>query len=426
MQHQRFSAAGTKALKSVRELAAITKGDAEKKTVASLQTGIERWVDFYDRYRSLADAGKFLEGNEVMQGSIYPILAENDRIAAELVSQQEDALAAASRSAAASVRGHRWLAGILPVAGLLVGLVVAWNVRRMVEALQSVAIQLNGGSHRVAAAAAQISQTSQSLAAGASQQAASIQEASSSSQVVNSMARTNREHSEQAAGLVAQSRIRFGEASRSLDQMVVAMSEITDQSGRISKIIKVIDEIAFQTNILALNAAIEAARAGEAGQGFAVVADEVRSLARRCAQAAKDTAGLIEESIEKSSDGKTRVDQVAAVIGEIIGQSGQVEALVAEVNAGSVEQARNIEQVSSAMSQMSQVTQNNAASAQESAASAAELDGQSARLLSLVDQLSAMLGGTTASSSDERFLGRRMRRSPNAPSEAHKASPALP
>jgi methyl-accepting chemotaxis protein/methyl-accepting chemotaxis protein-1 (serine sensor receptor) len=415
MQHQRFSGAGARALDSVRELATLATGDREKKTVASLRAGIERWIGFYDQYRQLAEAGKFIEGNDLMQGSIYPILAENDRATAELVSEQEEALAASDTDATASVSRQRWLAIMIPLAGLGAGLVMAWYVRRMVLDLRHLAEQLNAGSRRVAAAAAQIAQTSQSLAAGASQQAASIQEASSSSQIVNSMARKNRENSEQAAVLVAQSGRKFGEASESLEHMVVAMNEITDQSGKISKIIKVIDEIAFQTNILALNAAIEAARAGESGQGFAVVADEVRSLAQRCSQAARDTAGLIEESIDKSSGGKTRVDEVALAIGEILGQSQTVERLVSAVNAGSVEQARNIEQVSNAMTQMSQVTQNNAASAEESAASAGELDGQSVRLLGLVDQLSAMLGGAPSDAAadfargEERFAGNRMR-----------------
>jgi len=123
-----------------------------------------------------------------------------------------------------------------------------------------------------------------------------------------------------------------------------------------------------------------------------VVADEVRSLAQRCTQAARDTAGLIEGSIAKSSGGKARVDQLAAAIGEIIHESKTIESLVDQVNAGSVEQAGNIEQVSRAMSQMSQVTQTTAASAEESAAAAGELDGQSKRLLVLVDELTAMLG----------------------------------
>ena len=127
------------------------------------------------------------------------------------------------------------------------------------------------------------------------------------------MAHKNTENSQEAARLMALSRSKFDEAEQDLNQMVTAMSEINSQSDKIARIIKVIDEIAFQTNILALNAAVEAARAGEAGMGFAVVADEVRGLAQRSAQAAKDTSSLIEESISKSNNGKVKVDQAAVV-----------------------------------------------------------------------------------------------------------------
>jgi methyl-accepting chemotaxis protein/methyl-accepting chemotaxis protein-1 (serine sensor receptor) len=174
------------------------------------------------------------------------------------------------------------------------------------------------------------------------------------------------------------------------------MGEISTQSGKISKIIKTIDEIAFQTNILALNAAVEAARAGEAGMGFAVVADEVRNLAQRCAQAARDTAALIEESIGKSSDGKVKVDRVAAAIREITGEFGKVKTLVDEVNHGSQEQTRGIEQVARAVTQMEQLTQTTAASAEESAAAAEELTAQSQTLKSVVERLAAMVGGSEA------------------------------
>jgi len=171
------------------------------------------------------------------------------------------------------------------------------------------------------------------------------------------------------------------------------MAEINTQSDKISKIIKVIDEIAFQTNILALNAAVEAARAGEAGMGFAVVADEVRNLAQRCAQAAKDTTALIEESIAKSSGGKTKVDQVAATIHAVTSEASRIKELVEQVNQGSAEQARGLDQISKAISQMEQVTQSTAATAEESAAAAEELNAQSDTLRSVVNRLSAMIGG---------------------------------
>ena len=160
-----------------------------------------------------------------------------------------------------------------------------------------------------------------------------------------------------------------------------------------------IDEIAFQTNILALNAAVEAARAGEAGMGFAVVADEVRNLAQRCAQAAKDTAALIEESITKSNDGKVKVDQVATAIRTITEESAKVKTLVDEVNRGSQEQARGIEQIGKALAQMDQVTQQTAANAEESASAAEELNAQSEALKEVVEGLTTMVGGGDAANS---------------------------
>jgi methyl-accepting chemotaxis protein/methyl-accepting chemotaxis protein-1 (serine sensor receptor) len=192
--------------------------------------------------------------------------------------------------------------------------------------------------------------------------------------------------------LVSNSQKSFQETDRALDQMVAAMIEINAQSGKIAKIIKVIDEIAFQTNILALNAAVEAARAGESGMGFAVVADEVRSLSHRCAQAAQDTSDLIAESIRKANEGKDRVDVVARNIRASTGEVSQIQALVVQVQSGSEAQDQGIRQVTTAISQMQQVTQSTAAGAQESAAAAQELSAQSVRLHGIVSDLASLVG----------------------------------
>jgi methyl-accepting chemotaxis protein len=275
-------------------------------------------------------------------------------------------------------------------------------IRGMNKTLRQTVTDLFEGSDQVASAAGQVASSSQSLAQGSSEQAASLEETSASSEEISSMASKNTENSRSAAELVTQSQQKFVETNQSLDQMVVAMGEINTQSDKIAKIIKVIDEIAFQTNILALNAAVEAARAGEAGMGFAVVADEVRNLAQRCAQAAKDTAALIEESIAKSNDGKVKVDQVAAAIRTITEESAKVKTLVDEVNLGSQEQARGIEQIGKAIIQMEQVTQATAASAEESASAAQELNAQSETLKNIVQQLTAMVGGGEAANGDVR------------------------
>ena len=264
--------------------------------------------------------------------------------------------------------------------------------RSVTSSLSEVAAEIAQGATHVFTAAAQIASASQMLAEGTSQQAASLEETSASTEEINSMARRNSENSRSAATLVNQSDEKFAGANRSLKDMVLAMGEINTSSDKIAKIIRVIDEIAFQTNILALNAAVEAARAGEAGMGFAVVADEVRNLAQRSAQAARDTAALIEESIAKSNGGKLKVDQVAKAIETITQQSSQVKTLVDEVHLGSEEQNRGIEQIGKAITQMEQLTQKSAASAEESAAAAQQLSAQSAALKNIVTRLHTLLG----------------------------------
>jgi methyl-accepting chemotaxis protein/methyl-accepting chemotaxis protein-1 (serine sensor receptor) len=280
------------------------------------------------------------------------------------------------------------LSCVLVMIVVLAGFVVRGINRTIAKAVA----ELSEGIEQVAGAANQVSATSQSLAQGCSEQAASLEETAASTEEINSMARMNTENSRRAAEVVTQSGQRFDRTRLALDQMVVAMSHINTQSDKISKIIKTIDEIAFQTNILALNAAVEAARAGEAGMGFAVVADEVRNLAQRCAQAAKDTTGLIEESIAKSGDGKLKVDDMVTAIRAVTEEAVKVKTLVDEVNAGSQEQAVGIDRIGKAMTQMDRVTQQTAAGAEESASAAEELNAQSETLKDIVRQLAVLVG----------------------------------
>ena len=277
------------------------------------------------------------------------------------------------------------------------GFMVFFMVRSVNRALMGAVTELAQGADQIASAAHQVSAASQTLAQGSSEQAASIEETSSSSEEINSMAQQNTDNCKEVASLMSESQDSFHKADTALSEMVVAMAEINASSDKIAKIIRVIDEIAFQTNILALNAAVEAARAGEAGMGFAVVADEVRNLAQRCAQAAKDTAGLIEESIQKSNAGKLKTDSVAQNIHSIIAQSAKVQSLVDSVNAGSMEQARGIDQVTKAIGQMGQVTQQTAATAEESASAAEELSAQSESLQAIVTQLTALVTSVQSS-----------------------------
>ena len=267
-----------------------------------------------------------------------------------------------------------------------------WIVRGINTSLRLSASELSEGAGQIASAASQVATSSQSLAQGSSEQAASLEETSASSEEVTAMTRKNAENSRSAAEVMAEVDGQIKDGNRALDEMVVSMNEINSSSDKISKIIKVIDEIAFQTNILALNAAVEAARAGEAGMGFAVVADEVRNLAQRSAQAAKDTAALIEESIARSTGGNAKLQQVANVIRTITDSAARVKTLVDEVSLGSQEQARGIEQISKAVAQMDQVTQSTASSAEESASASEELSAQAQALRQVVTRLEALVG----------------------------------
>jgi methyl-accepting chemotaxis protein len=277
---------------------------------------------------------------------------------------------------------------------IVAGGIVQWTVRRSItRPLVQAVSELLEGATQITSAANQVAASSQSLAQGASEQTATTEETSSACAEINSMAHRNAESSHAAAEAVGRSQEGFARANQSLAEMVGAMEGINTSSQKISKIIKVIDEIAFQTNILALNAAVEAARAGEAGMGFAVVADEVRNLAQRCAQAAKDTADLIEDSIQRSDGGKVKVDQVATSIDAITDEAAKIKVLVEEINLGSVEQTSGIEQISRAISQMEQVTQGSAANAEESAAAAEQLNAQAEAMKDVVEGLRVMVDG---------------------------------
>ena len=320
------------------------------------------------------------------------LLEDFDRSQSEQISKENAGVSSLTSNAQA-------LTASLLLLATAVGVALAFTVRAIVRTLQSSIIELSDGAEQVAMAANQVSLSSQSLAQGASEQAASLEETSASSEEINSMARKNTDNSRSTAARLAQSHEKVTIANQYLSEMEFSMTAISQSSDKISKIIKVIDEIAFQTNILALNAAVEAARAGEAGMGFAVVADEVRSLAQRSAQAAKDTAELIEDSITKSAEGKGKVEQVAAAIRAVTEDSAKVKVMVDEVSLGSEEQSRGIDQIGRAIGQMEKVTQTNAASAEESAAASEELSAQSKTLKDVIGRLRQTVGDGGQSSS---------------------------
>jgi methyl-accepting chemotaxis protein len=239
--------------------------------------------------------------------------------------------------------------------------------------------QVHEGSRQVAA-------SSQGLSNGATQQAAALEEISSSMHQIASQTKTNAENATQANTLATQSRYSAENGNQQMQDLIIAMGDINTSSASIAKIIKVIDEIAFQTNLLALNAAVEAARAGRHGKGFAVVAEEVRALAARSAKAARETADLIDSAVQKAAHGTSTADQARKALDEIMASSTKVQDIVAEIASASQEQAQGISQISMGLAQIDKVTQQNTASAEESASAAEELSGQSTQLTELVNR----------------------------------------
>jgi len=357
-----------------------------------VNTSMVEWGQLHEQYLQLIERDEFPEAHSVLRDQMNPLAEKINKAVVDLAGQQAGYLAASGRQAQAIMTRSRWTGGILVSLCLLIGIGGPVVVRRVCGELRVLTEQLQDRSGQVAGAASHVSAASHSLAQGASQQAASLEETSSSSEEINSMAGRNSESSRHAAELMGQSQKRLAVANDQLNQMVRAMQEIDVSSGKISKIIKVVDEIAFQTNILALNAAVEAARAGEAGMGFAVVADEVRNLAQRCATAAGDISALIQDSLLKSRDGKAKVDQVTDTIRLITEETEDMKALVDEINLGSEEQTRGIAQVSKSIVEMDRMTQQTATGAQQSAEAGTELTTQSEALNQIVQRLTSMVG----------------------------------
>ena len=404
--HNAFHAA----VKAAKEL--VAKGDkdgAVKIIYGEMQTDAEKTVEGFTALFAEASKATALRAKMEHQGmavcrasehKAMPLLdklvAINKTVAADVVKT--------SASQAAMLKGLSLGAMIVGVVGALaLGIFISRGITRV---LKQLADTLSAGAEQTTAAAGQVSAASQSLAEGASEQAASLEETGASLEEMSSMTKRNAETAGKVKELGSQARQAGDLGVQDMTAMVSAMDDIKRSSDDIAKIIKTIDEIAFQTNILALNAAVEAARAGEAGMGFAVVADEVRSLAQRCAQAAKETAGKIEDAVQKSAKGAEISAKVAKSLEEIVGKARQVDELAGEVAAASQEQSQGIAQVNTAVTQMDKVTQSNAASAEESASAAEEMTAQAEALKEAVAELLRLVDGQKG------CQGRSMRPSP--------------
>ena len=270
------------------------------------------------------------------------------------------------------------------------------SLNSTLDNLNNIMGQVNTAAGQMAQGASQVSDSSQSISQGATEQAASLEEITASMNEMSSQTQQNAENANQANQLAQSAQTGAEKGNQMMNNMLGAMSDIDDSAQKISKIIKVIDEIAFQTNLLALNAAVEAARAGVHGKGFAVVAEEVRNLAARSANAAKETTELIEGSIKNVNAGSEVANSTSESLKEIVDGISKVTDLVGEIAAASNEQAQGINQVNQGLVQLDQVTQQNTANSEESAAASLELSEQSNQLTELLRQFKLKAATGTA------------------------------
>jgi len=374
------------------QLNAQLTSDADRELVKQFQDGLTDFSSGFAEICALIEAGKLHDAQQYADKNSTPVLdASIDALAAA------GSHVRASLDETAETDGRYAFRLVTTVIGVLlvqipIGLALAYIVRSISGALRGTGARLRTGAERLTSASRQVAASAQTLSQGATEQAASLEETSASMEEMASMTRNNVDNANQAARLVTDVSTQVHDSHAALGETVDAMSAIKESSRKVAHIIKTIDEIAFQTNILALNAAVEAARAGSAGMGFAVVADEVRNLAQRSAQAARDTAALIEESIVRSKDGAAKVEQWATAIGSIAESVTRLKTIVEDVREASEQQSQGIHQVSQTIAQMERVTQAIAASAEEGAAASEELYAQSEAAMTVARGLEDLVG----------------------------------
>ncbi|MBN2512919.1 MAG: hypothetical protein JXB18_08285 [Sedimentisphaerales bacterium] len=367
----------------------------------SYQPAMNFYQQVHDKFIPAVKSGDYDTARTLAYGSIRDAY-ETHRSAIDSVVQMATHRNTDDEMMAAGIIRSRTILMLSLLAGgtvLLAGYII-WITRGLVRSLSAVTQSIRSSSDEIAAAASEVSGHSQSLANATTEQAAGLEETSASLEEMSSMTRQNADNAKQANVLAAEARKAANNGSEAMTQMAQAIGDIRKSSDETAKILKVIDEIAFQTNLLALNAAVEAARAGEAGKGFAVVAEEVRNLAMRSAEAAQNTAGLIEQSVSYARNGVAICGQVKTALDEIVAGIAKTTDLVGEISAGSNEQAQGVGQISQAVSQMGNTTQQNASVAQSSASAAEQLNAQAGRLNEVINELETIAGMTSRQSGE--------------------------
>ncbi len=377
-------------------LASLPLDDEQRRRADMLKRSLPHWLDADSRYHQAAASGKFDDAHAIVENQIQPLLQQNSVHANAL----EDTARRQRASAMTEVdREARWLLALVFAAAflaLLSGAGVAaalWQAGRRLNALS---LNLNESASVLVHSGSNLAQTSQVLAGNASRQERAFVETTTESRGVTDLARANNHSAGEADETVSRASQRTAQARLALHEMQASIEGVHRSSEQIANIIKIIDGIAFQTNILALNAAVEAARAGESGMGFAVVAGEVRTLAQRSAEAARESSALIEELRQRAADGQSRVQSAVESVEHIAADAEQVRALVGRVRTGSAKQAAGMERLAQSLGAIESSTADTARSANESASESEELNQTSARLAEAVEDLTVLVGARRA------------------------------
>ena len=379
--------------KDAREVTPLNTTARGRELAAAFGAQLRKLSQLSRAIKDLCAAGKTKEAAMILSGAAVSTIDVLQKSATEMRDRQQEHLEASAQKGDQEISRARWTAWSLALVSVLIGIVILKVINGMSKQLRHATSQLAEGASQISAAAAQVASCSQSLARGASEEAASIEETSASAEEIAAMTEQNTESAHDCSKLMVRAQ-EIGKSGRAAAQQLgETMDAINSSSQEISKILKVIDDISFQTNILALNAAAEAARAGESGAGFAVVADEVRSLARRCAEAAAATTELVTRSVATAQEGNLKLQAVNNSLGQSAQIRIDVQTVSDRVSKYSDEQRQCIRQISQAVHQLGDVAQSTASGAEESASASEELSAQAQALGLIVLELQALVGG---------------------------------